>query len=84
MTDRSYDPIDCGLHSLYEQFIMQRTRLRARWHHGQDIREVAGCRAIDLYTRAGEEFIRLCLPNQDVVEVRLDRIIELVTDSQPG
>lgn len=84
MTSKPYQPVDCGQHSLYEQFIIQGTRLRGRWHQGQAVIESRGCRAVDIYTRDGEEFITLSLPDQAAATVRLDRIIELRPDDQPG
>ncbi len=71
-----YRPIDCDLHSHYERYVIEGTPLLARWDDGQEIR-TAICRARDLYTRQGEEFIVLEQADGERVSVRLDRIVQL-------
>ncbi len=72
-----YRPIDCGLHSQYELWIMQGTPLRLRW------RDETGCEqrqqgwARDLLTRAGAEFLLIETSAGERFEIRLDRLLEV-------
>jgi Rho-binding antiterminator len=72
MTD--YVPIDCDLHSRYELAIMQRQRLRLSW--STDSLPVIACSVIaeDIFTRAGQEFLRVRDEKDREHTIRLDRI----------
>lgn len=82
MTD--YVPIDCGLHSRYELAIMQRQRLRLSWT--TDSLPVIACSVIvkDIFTRAGQEFLRVRDGKDREHTIRLDRITACIfpTDSE--
>lgn len=71
MTD--YHPIDCGLHSQYELWIMHRTRILLHWD--QDGKEYEGLALpVDIRTLPDGEY--LFLEEQDgQIRIRLDRII---------
>ena len=82
MTD--YVPIDCGLHSRYELAIMQRQRLQLSWT--TDSLPVIACSVIaeDIYTQAGQEFLRVRDGKDREHTIRLDRITACIfpTDSE--
>jgi Rho-binding antiterminator len=72
MTD--YTPIDCGLHSQYELAIMQRQRLQLSWT--TDSHPVTACTVlpVDIFTRAGQEFLQVRDEKDREHTIRLDRI----------
>lgn len=72
MTD--YQPIDCGLHSQYELWIMQQQRLDIHWYDSDKNPCHDIVTATDLLTRQGEEFLVMETQGGQV-EIRLDRII---------
>lgn len=71
-----YIPIDCGLHSEYELAILRRQRRRVRWHDSQGMTHIETLLLRDLQTRAGEEFLVAETPGREMLEIRLDRIVE--------
>ena len=72
MTD--YVPVDCGLHSRYELAIMQRQRLRLSWTTGSLPVIACSVIAVDIFTRAGQEFLRVRDGKDRDHTIRLDRI----------
>lgn len=68
-----YQPISCARYSEYELFILQRRRLHLTWC-ADNVIHAQVVRPMDLYTRAGAEY--LVVLGQDGVThtVRLDRI----------
>ncbi|MDV3238858.1 MAG: transcriptional antiterminator, Rof [Gammaproteobacteria bacterium] len=71
-----YVPIDCGLHSEYELAIMRRQKLRIRWRDAQGMTHIETLLPRDLQTRSGEEFLIAETPENAMLEIRLDRIVE--------
>ena len=82
MTD--YQPIACDLHSQYELAIMQRRRLWLSWQDAQQATHTDMVSPLDLYTRAGAEFLRVRDQEDRIQDIRLDRIThwELVPHGQ--
>lgn len=74
MTD--YTPIDCGVYSRYELAILHRRRLRVSWREpgGQSHIEVLQPR--DLRTREHEEFLIAETREGELLELRLDYIVQ--------
>lgn len=72
MTD--YQPIACGLHDRYQLAVMHRERLRIDGVlGGEEVRGVEG-QVVDVFTRAGAEYLALRDEQGERLEFRLDRL----------
>lgn len=72
MTD--YTPIDCGLHDRYELAVMQRRTVALRWRDAAGATFAESVLPVDLFTRAGEEFMRVRRADGSETTIRLDFI----------
>ena len=70
-----YTPIDCGLHSEYELAIMQHNNLRLSWQDIDGQTHLETVTPTDLLVRQHEEFLVVRKQNQQICELRLDRIL---------
>lgn len=77
MTTNDYRPIDCGLYSQYEVYILRRTCLRVDADTPEGSLRGLPCVATDLQTREGAEFIRLQAAAGKTHWVRLDRLLSV-------
>lgn len=69
-----YRAIPCALHSEYERLAMANAPVTVRWRDGAgQLSDTIG-RVADVRTRNGEEFLQLARDNDQIVEIRLDRI----------
>lgn len=79
MSEDSYQPIECGLHSEYELAIMHGQTLNLRWQDADGVEKSQAVKPLDLNVRKGEEFllVRLLNGSSDDAElsIRLDRIL---------
>jgi Rho-binding antiterminator len=74
-----YRPVDCAVHSRYEEAILLRRRLRLRWRAAEGgVREEI-VEPLDVVTREGEEFLRLRDGAHQELSVRLDHILHSET-----
>jgi len=78
MSDDSYIPINCGLHSNYELLAMHRRRVGICWDSASKMEEKTG-RVVDVFTHNKAEYLRLLLPSEDTIDIRLDHIRKIVT-----
>lgn len=69
-----YQPIDCGLHSRYEEAILRHGKLRVHWRDEQGADHVEMLRPKDLQTRAGAEYFLALTEHHEDRSIRLDRI----------
>lgn len=71
-----YIPIDCGLHSQYELAIMQQTKTVIRWIDDQQIQHDETIEPLDLITRNKKEYMTVKTGNNEIIDIRLDKIIQ--------
>jgi|AMFO01.1.fsa_nt_gi Transcriptional antiterminator len=76
MSDASYRPVSCGLHSEYELLAMRRAPVTVHYRDEAGAEHRFRGRVVDLLTRDGAEFMRL-ESERGTLEVRLDRIERL-------
>lgn len=79
MTTTDYQPIDCELYSQYEVYILHRTPLRVDTGAPEGGVCDLHCRAVDLQTRDGAEFICLQDAGGHRRWVRLDHLLRVST-----
>lgn len=79
-----YTPIDCGLYSQYELYIMHRDLLRMGWHDEGGIEHLEVVRPRDLRTVSGAEYMVCEKGDGVVITIRLDRIVraERIVETQ--
>lgn len=81
-SDDTYQAIPCADYSQYELWIMHRQVLQLAWRDagGQDY--IGLIQPLDLLTRDRQEFlIAMPLNRDDVLQIRLDRIISCKPDA---
>ncbi len=76
MSDASYRPISCSLHSEYELLAMRCAPVTVHYRDETGAGHHFRGRIVDLLTRDGAEFMRL-ESERGTLEVRLDRIVRL-------
>jgi len=69
-----YTPIDCSLHSEYERAIMRQHKLHLSWEDVEGQMHLENVTPTDLVVRQHEEFLLVRRQNQQMCELRLDRI----------
>lgn len=69
-----YQPVDCGLHSRYELWIMHGRTLSLAWEDAQGHGHQVVAKPLDLVTRDGAEFLVLEPVAGAPQHLRLDRI----------
>lgn len=72
MSDDKYSPIDCDYHDQLEAAAMHRKEIELEFETSNITTRQRGTVA-DVFSREGEEFVRLSAPSGSV-EVRLDKI----------
>lgn len=79
MTDdtNNYTPIECGLHSEYELAIMHKTKSILHWIDANNDKRIATVIPVDLFIRNKREYLKLTTDTNDILEIRLDKIIQL-------
>ncbi|MBT3308034.1 MAG: transcriptional antiterminator, Rof [Gammaproteobacteria bacterium] len=70
-----YIPISCARHSEYELAIMHRSLLQLRWEMEDGSITSDQLLPIDLTTRKQGEFLLARTPQQQEIEIRLDKIL---------
>ncbi len=73
MTATPYSPIDCGLHDELQLRVMRGRDVTVTWVGDDGTPQRSTGRVIDVFSRAGAEFLRLA----DQREIRLDRLHEV-------
>jgi transcriptional antiterminator Rof (Rho-off) len=73
MTD--YRPIDCDLHSRYEEAIVLRRLLQLRWHTSEGSVRDEVVKPLDILASAGEEFLIVRDAGHNELRLRLDYIL---------
>ena len=68
-----YSPIDCGLHDELQLRVMRGREIDVTWLDSSGTTRRRTGRVLDVFSRAGEEFVRL----DDELEIRLDRLQEV-------
>ena len=71
----AYIPINCGLHSQYEQAIMHRVMLLLTWRTEAGQTHIGKFLPLDLKTHAQQEFLVVRGNDGNLHEIRLDRIL---------
>lgn len=79
-----YRPVDCGIHSMYEEAILLRRRLHLRWRTPDGKVRDESIKPLDVVARNGEEFLLLRDAAHNEISVRLDHILhcEALTKEQ--
>lgn len=73
-----YRPIDCGLHSEYELLAMHRKTVELCCVDAAgEVRWLAG-EVQDVFTRNAAEYLRLGQGDEEHVDIRLDRISQIL------
>ena len=78
MRETTYRPVDCGLHSTYENLAMRRQQVRACCDTESGQRLYSG-KVVDVFTLKGAEYLRLQLTDGENLDIRLDHIREIST-----
>lgn len=79
--DDSYQAIPCAEYSQYELWIMHDQTLQLAWRDEQGQEHIGLLQPLDLQTRDRQEFlIAMPLKRDDVLYIRLDRIISCKPD----
>lgn len=73
-----YTPIPCSTYDHYEIAILHRTPLRVSWRGAEGMTHVETLQPLDLITSKGEEFLQARTANDQIIRIRLDRILEAV------
>lgn len=66
-----YKPVACDIYEAMESFAVKHQTCRIKFTNEQNTIETQGCRIVDVFSKDGEEFIRL----DDDRAIRLDHII---------
>lgn len=69
-----YQPISCALHSEYELLAMHRSAVEVIY---QDQIRLKGI-VTDIRTSQGAEYMRLETEENDIVQIRLDKIMKII------
>lgn len=74
--DLPYYPIECGLHSEYELAIMHKVKVILSWGEPDQPIQMKTVEPIDLVVRGKQEFLKARTSNNNMIEIRLDKIVE--------
>ncbi|HXH03332.1 MAG TPA: transcriptional antiterminator, Rof [Candidatus Competibacteraceae bacterium] len=70
-----YIPIDCDLYSRYELAILHHQALKVAWRDSDGNPHLQRLLPLDLNTRQHVEYLRVRTEDDQILELRLDRII---------
>jgi len=74
MSEPPYTPIACGLHEHYQYAVMRRAQLDLAWRTEEGRLRQARVRPLDVFTRAGGEYLRAEIRPGEEAVIRLDRV----------
>ena len=72
--DRSYTPIECGLHSEYELAIMHKDKCILKWNDVNNMQQTETVHPLDIFTKNKQEFLKVIKTDNSMLEIRLDKI----------
>ena len=79
MTTSDYRPIGCDAHSVLEVLALRRVEAVLAVVDEQGVAVIVAGRVVDLLTRAGSEYLRVCRDDGELHDIRLDRLRTITT-----